>query len=365
MAGILLEEPSPFGNIIAVVEDDDRVIYFYLHFLDTPEDDPQRMKVCWVRNRQKAPARLDQAVMERGEPPLMPAAHCVHPGAGQPLDAEALHIVWFEECDAGALLEQENILAIIPSWSGLEDFSGYARDCVGEGPFAWELSPENVLLERIRAAHEFWRLWDDEDFWSRWRDERIDAIERVLGPHTKYYAIDGDEFPPRAMLRFDLPDRYVLVTVGVSLFSQPGVERYFENPSPYRRIELAAVVDRGCPDVELARFEQYISAQARYPWSQFAPLGIGHTMPCDSTPQSCGGDRFDYVAFTNSLPGTPAIELPAFRGDPVNVLWLFPITNAERGFAENNTTVELIQRLQQAGNSILIRNRHPLKFGNK
>ena len=362
MAGILLEEPSPLGNIVAVVEDDDRVIYFYLHFPDTPEDDPGRMKVCWVRNRLPAPRDLDESAMERGQPPLMPAAHCVHPGAGQPLDPDSLRVVWFEECDGAALLERDQPLAIIPSWSGQGDFSGYSRDCVGDGPFAWELDSENVLHERIRAAEEFWRLWDDEDFWSQWRDERIAAMESVLGPHAKYYAIDGDEFPPRALLRFDLPDTFVFITVGMSLFPQPLVERYYDDPSPYRRIELAAAVDGRCPEADAEELGSYISAEAGFPWQQFTWIGEGHTMNCASTPRSCGGDAFGAVLFSTKLPKTPRIALPPFRGDPLNVLWMLPISQAEREFAQRHESEALLQRLAGTGCDFVIRKRSPLKL---
>jgi Suppressor of fused protein (SUFU) len=360
MAGILLEEESPFGNIVAVVEGDDRVIYFYLHFPNTAEDDPLRMKTCWVRNRLPAPRKLDKASMERGEPPLMPAAHCMDTGAGQPLDAESLRVVWFEQCDAAALLEHDAPLAIIPAWSGMGDFSGYARDCVGQGPFAWELGADNAMHERTKAADAFWKLWQDAEFWPEWRDQRIAEIEATLGPHAKYYAIDGDEFPPRAMLRFDLPDRYLLITVGVSLFCLPKVEQQYEDPSPYRRIELAAAVDRKCPAGELSRLGQYISGQARYPWTHFSPLGHGHTMPCDSTPASFDGKRFNYILLSQTLPDTPELRLGCFRSDPINVLWMLPITQREREIAVKTSSSGLQQRLTGAGATVVIRPRREL-----
>ncbi len=358
MAQILLEETSPFGNIVAYVEDDERVVYLYLQFQDLPEDDPQRVKVCWIRNRLRAPKQLDEAAMERGEAPLMPAAHCMDPSPGQPLDPQSLRIVWFEECDACALLERNKPLAIIPSWSGMGDFSGYARDCIGQGPFAWELSADNVMHLRTKAAADFWKLWDDDDFWSEWRDQQIADIETVLGPHAKYYAIDGDEFPPRALLRFDLPDRYVLITVGVSLFCLPKVEQHYDDPSPYRRIELAAAVDRKCPDAELSRFGQYISGQARYPWTHFTPLGHGHTMPCDSTPSVFDGQRFNCVLFSQTLPETPELALGRFRRDPINVLWMLPITERERKLAMEAGSQELERQLVKAGTSVVIRRRN-------
>jgi hypothetical protein len=360
MAQILLEEMSPFGNIVAYVEDDDRVIYLYLHFRDIPEDDPQRMKTCWIRNRLRAPKQLDQAAMERGEAPLMPAAHCVHPGPGQPLDPQSLRVVWFEECDACALLEWDKPLAIVPSWSGFGGFSGYARECLGQGPFAWELDADNAMHQRTKAADDFWKLWNDAEFWQEWRDQRIAEIEAVLGPHAKYYAIDGDEFPPRAMLRFDHPDHYVLITVGVSLFCLPKVEQNYDDPSPYRRIELAAAVDRKCPVAELSRFGQYISGQARYPWTHFSPLGHGHTMPCDSSPTAFDGKRFNYVLLSHTLPDTPELRLGYFRRDPINVLWMLPISQRERELAVKTSSGELERRLASAGVTVLIRARREL-----
>jgi hypothetical protein len=358
----LIEHPSPFGNIVAVAEDDGRVVYFYLHYTERSDNDEAGppMKACWVRNRLPAPAQFDPTVMRDGLPPLLPAAYCKSRQSGPPLNAEVLSVVWFEECDAAALLEGEELLAVIPSWGGEGGFCGYARDCIGEGEYAWELGADNVMHERVRRAQEFWSLWDDDDFWGNWRDERIAAIEAVLGPHTNYYAIDGGEFPPKALLRFDLPDRFVLITVGVSLFCLPSVERHFDDPSPYRRIELAAALDRTCTGEEVKRFGGYLSAQARYPWSHFMPLGSGHTMPCDSTPPSCGGQKFPAVLLASSLPGLAPIALPPFRGDPTSALWFYPITQAERKLAMDGGTTRILERLRQAGNGGVIRARKPV-----
>ena len=134
MAAILLEETSPLGNVVAVAEDDDRVVYFYLHFLNTPEDDPLRVRSCWVRNRLRAPQRIDEAAMERGEAPLMPAAHCLDPDPGPPLDTESLRVIWLEELDAAALVENDESLAIIPAWSGVQGFQWLCPRLRRRGP---------------------------------------------------------------------------------------------------------------------------------------------------------------------------------------------------------------------------------------
>ena len=46
---------------------------------------------------------------------------------------------------------------------------------------------------------------------------------------------------------------------------------------------------------------------------------------------------------------TPDVTLPKFRGDPINSLWMIPITEKERQFAETNGSSELVNRLERAG----------------
>ena len=362
MSEPLIEQESPFGNIVAVAEDDGRAVYFYLHYPEREEDDPAGppMKVCWVRNRLPSPAARDDESLEQGLPPLMPAAFCKSPAAGPPLENDNLSVVWFEEADAAALLEGDEILAAIPAWGGEEGFCGYARDCIGQGEFAWELGDDNDIHERVRRAGEFWSLWDDDGFWEKWRGERIAALEAVLGPHAKYYAIDGGEFPPKALLRFDLPDRFVLATVGLALFCQPSVERHYDDPSPYRRVELGASLDRRCSPDEVKAFGAFLSAVSQHPWKGFTFLASGHTVDCRSTPRSCGGSQFPAALLSDQLPGVPRPALPAFRDDPVNLLWMYPVTAAERALAMHEGTDRLLNRLARAGHDGVIRARKPV-----
>ena len=77
MSESLVEDVSPFGNIVAAVEDDERVVYFYLHYTERTDDDESgpSTKACWVRNRLPAPAKLDRAAMKEGRAPLLPAVN--------------------------------------------------------------------------------------------------------------------------------------------------------------------------------------------------------------------------------------------------------------------------------------------------
>ncbi len=346
---ILLEEVSPNGNVTAVVEEDGRSAYFYLNFHDA-EPGPGRVKACWVRNLATAPAELDVDAMRDGNPPMLPAPPCRHPEGLPPPSPGDLTVVWFEEGDAAALLEGAEILAVLPSWAGLGNFPGYARDCIAENPLCWPLPVGPSLAERIRLAREYWGLWDDDSFWEEYRDALLAPIEAALGrPHAQYFAIDQGQWPPKAILRFDLDDRSLLITLGVSVRPQPGVELVAEDPIALRRIELAAAFDPECPSDEVLAFGRYLSAQSGYPWVQGTWLGEGHSLPCDSVPPALGGPAFGAVLLTAHPAGAPRIDLPAVWGDPILLLWMIPITPEERELAVRDGSDALLGRLIAAG----------------
>ena len=346
---ILLEQTSPNGNVSAVVEEDGHSAHFYLAFHDA-DPDGVRLKACWVRNLGKAPPGPDVEPMRDGKPPMLPAAFCRHPEGGPPPARESLSLAWFEEGDAAALLEDGEILAILPAWAGLGDFPGYARDCVRASPLCWPFPPDRALFDRIGRAREYWDLWKEDSFWFTYRDTLLLPIEGALGqPHSQYFQINEGRWPPKALVSFELPDRIALLTLGVSVRPQPGVELAAEDPSPLRRFELAAAFDPSCPAEEVLGFARYLSAQASYPWVQGAWFGEGHSVPCEAVPEALGGRSFEAVLLSTHALDTPKLELPGFRRDPINVLWTVPITAAERDFAVEVGSDDLLDRLIAAG----------------
>jgi len=87
----------------------------------------------------------------------------------------------------------------------MNGFHGYARDSVGEGPLAWEIGTQNALIGRFREAESYWRQWEDTNLWPSMQDALLSAIEKTLGRHTNYYAIDGGQWPPKAIVRIPRP----------------------------------------------------------------------------------------------------------------------------------------------------------------
>lgn len=340
---VLLEDPSPNGNGIAVVEQDDRMAFFYL---TTEVSGERTTRTCWIRNLKSAPDQLDVEAMRSGLPPMMPKAHCAHPNGAPALVGNDLRIVWSEEGDAAAVYELDELLAVIPCWSGTDGFDGYARDCVGDGPLAWELgtASTNVSFERYIRAAEYWQSWDKANFWPDYRDTLLNQIEGSLGQHYRYFAIDGGQWPPKALAWFNRDAHAILATVGVSMRSQPSVEMHFENASPYRRIELGVCLESSIGDEAVERVASYVSAQSGFPWNNNTWIGQGHTMPADVFEELSSG-RLPFVLFTRRIPVLLELMLLNFRGDPVSMLWMIPISERERQMAIELGSEHLLQLL--------------------
>lgn len=344
---LLLESISPNGDVIAAVEQDERACHFYLKGNDTSGFG---VKSCWVRNLQPAPEQLDVAGMREGVSPMLPRRNCAHPEGAPPLVAANLEVVWSEEGDAAALFEAGEMLAVIPTWSGEKGFSGFARDCIEESPLCWPLgSPaENVQHERYRRAAECWRDWSNGDVWDAFQDRMCSVLERLVGKHSNYYAIDGGAWPPKALLRVPADDDVLLMTIGVSLRPMPRVEMHYKEPSPHRRIELATCVARSIPDAAIKRIASYISAQTALPWCNHTFLGDGHTLPADIFAELSNG-VLSFALLQARPSGAPDLPVPPFRGDPITYLWMTPISAREQAFAEEHGSSALAKKLAASG----------------
>jgi hypothetical protein len=344
----LLEDYSPIGNVVAVVEQDTHTCYFYLYGDKAIEFG---VKSCWVRNLAAAPAILDAAGMRAGVPPMLPRNFCKHPDDSAPLQSAALSVVWSEEGDAAALRENDEIIAIIPSWSGEDGFHGYARDCVGQSSLCWELgTPEsNVQFSRYQKALEYWNSWSAGNGpWPDFKSRMMEAIECRVGKHSNYYAIDGGKWPPKAMLRIPDGDSVLLVTLGMSLRPQPRVELNYEDPAPYRRVELGISLNSSLPPEAINQIAKYMSGQTAYPWHFHTYLGSGHTLPADTFAEISGG-MLPFALLQSRPEFEPIIQLPQFRGDPVTLLWMHPISEREKTFAEENGSAQLAGKLHEQG----------------
>lgn len=331
----LLFEGSPYGNVDAIVQHDGRSVYFYLN-----GPAPFGTRACWVRNLQPGPWVLDQEAMKQGRTPMLPRTHCANPNAQPVPQEESLHIIWLEEGNGAVLLEESEPIAFIPPWSGMDQFHGYAKECAAESPICWPMPAKDQMHQRFARAAEFWLSFQNEEAnpFQSLQSQLLQIFDARFGESQpgSYFSIDGERFPPRGLSVYAQPDRVVATTIGMSLCPQPGVELQCESPAALRRIELGVWFETSLTTEDLQSVWSSLSGLAAYPWQRMTWLGPSHTVPLDAF-SSLLGDSYRYGLLLPDHEMPEATGLPPFRGDPVNLLWLIPITESERGELEQGT----------------------------
>jgi hypothetical protein len=339
---ILLQEWSPVCNIQAFVERTDSSCYFYLWVKPGMED--ATVKSCWICNVVVAPKELDIEKMKQGIAPAMPEEYILHDVRGMELEVEKLKIVWFEEGNAAALLSEDEIICVIPCWSGFRGFHGYSKYAKGMAVCAWGLAEALETIEaRVKRSQAFWDWFEYEpDYWKVTQKMHLDALEKFFGPCENYYAIDNEEFPPKALIRGVKDSVIYGITAGVSLIPMPGIELYdSEDYRKDRRMELGFAVVKKHEELCNQMFS-YLSAASAYPWREDTFLAHGHTIPYDRIA------GFAAVLFVNPRMVT-SLEMPeyeSFMEDPINLLWVVPITKEEYQFAQQHDIGETLRQVK-------------------
>lgn len=335
---VLVEEWSPVAEIQAVVEKTDRNYYFYLWV--NPESPEAEMRSCWICNRIKAPKDIKEAFAVEGEAPCMPEEFIEHNINGMELDDASLSIQWFEEGDAAAVLSKGKILAVIPCFSGYNGFSGYSLYAKGTGPFAWELKGAYQRFEdEVKRAKAFWDSFEDEEYWSKTQAFHFGALNKFFGKEEKYFAIDGGQFPPKALVQERKDGIIYGITLGVSMIPMPQVEMYYHDDyRDFRRMELGFA----CSEKYETLLNSVFSAMswlASYPWNVLTFLGHGHTIPFKNIKEK------DYLLFLNDrkLKNSDSLHYPDYKGEKINLLWLVPITQQEKEFIEEKGVDEYLK----------------------
>lgn len=339
---VLLFESSPYGNVDAIVQHDLRSLYFYLQ----PKNSEFPARAGWVRNLVPGPYVIDQNDLLAGRQVVLPRTYAKSAQAGRLPQPDELSIVWFEEGNGAALLEsprneseskdaqRQTVLAIIPPWSGQEGFHGYAAECAMDSPVCWPLPQNPRLQQRVEQADEFWSSFlQPPDPFVVLSESLLDAYQNVLSSlgrgatvEQQYFDIGGNRFPPRGLMQYQLADKTILITVGISLCPQPNVELSTPEPQRYRRIELAIELPATLGSDKLDQARQQLAQLAGYPWRNFRWLGVGHT--CEFKEVFDGRDQ---VMLAHSPSPDHALEtgdssmsftMPQFRNDPIQLIWL-------------------------------------------
>ena len=345
----MLFQSSPLGNLDAIVQHDGQTVYFFLN--ENPDAVVGKPKfgarACWVQNLKPGPLVFDQAEMQQGLPLLLPRTHTQTREGTKLFDADRLTVVWFEEGNAAALILKKNeqqadkVLAVIPPWSGQDGFHGYSAECAVENEVCWPMPSHEALSKRITHASEFWKSFQESSNpFSVLQKSQLQAYRRrflnldagiEVGAKVdgeSYFSIDGGKFPPRGLVQYELAESVVIATVGMSLLPQPMVELASDQPRQLRRVELAVRLPKHAADDDrLTSARNNISQLAGYPWRNFTWIGAGHS--CNFSDVRDGCDNALLVQDDLVRPETNQ-PLEDFRDDPVNLLWLLPVEQAQQ-----------------------------------
>jgi hypothetical protein len=347
----LLESLSPYGSRKVTVEYDGVTTAAYLH------DDTSAISATWIANHRPAPQATDEARLDAGRAPLMPAAWTKHPAGRPPLQAGALEALWFEEGDGVVILENGQPLAVIAGWSDMDrGMPGYSRDVIGQTPFGWSLEDAmKGLAPRLDRSRAYWRWRKSPSGWSQFQQALLGHLLPRLGPGGHYWDASAGKEPLIGITeRPPVPGRpyTVLSTVGMSCQRMPVVEQVLDDPSGYARIELALATT--LPSAQAARVFLWL---ATYPWHTVTWFGPGHSVRWYHEPATfpLGGGEAVLLLDNSGSPGGggPALSGPrppdlsgfGFGGDPVRWLWIIPISERDRQLAKERGSAALVATL--------------------
>ena len=342
---ILLDSESPYASRRVVVECDGSTTAAYLH------DTTTAIAATWIANHHKAPATTDLASLGSGQAPEMPAEHTKHPQGRPLLEPDSLRALWLEEGDGVAILEEDELLAVIPGWSDMsKGMPGYSRDVIGQTPFGWSLDDAmEGLGPRVAAAEDFWRWRADSDAWAGFRQAVLGHLLSRLGPGARYWDVGGgkqpavgvSERPPTAQRPYT-----VLSTAGMCCQRMPGIEQTGDDAGTRARIELAIATT--LPSTNAARIFLWL---AQYPWREVTWLSAGRTVPWYHEPATfplgSGNDAVLLLDKPGVLlgPDVPDLSGFSFSGEAARWLWVVPITERERLIARDRGSASHITQL--------------------
>ncbi|MFB4316759.1 suppressor of fused domain protein [Actinomadura sp. 21ATH] len=365
-AAVIRTEASPYGSRRLVIETDGAASAAYL--LDSRD---RVVGACWLANHRPAPAGPDQGRLDGGRSPLLPASHVRHPEGRPALDGDALEVVWFEEGDGVAVLEEGEPLCVIPGWSDIgRGIPGYSRDATDQSPFAFPLDDEvEEFGPRIDRARDHWKVCDADGSWADFQQSVLGHLLQRLGPGGHYWHDVGRQLPggngaaSPVVGVTERPARgdrefTVLSTVGMSRQRMPTVELYEDDVAPYSRIELAVATT--LPSQRAGSIFPWL---AQYPWRVVTWFAAGdvvkwyhdaHTFPLNTGETSWEGVLLLDDPSRLDGPVVPGLAGLSTEGDPVRWLWLVPITDEEHRYAKNEGSDALVRRLAQQNRSWVV-----------
>ncbi len=325
----LIESYSPCCPRIAFFEVDDTSAFFYIGDSEKQEI----ISACFVANVKSVDDAISHEEWENGgyaTTPMLDYKFVNHSTNGMQFDnnIENYEVVWTQEGTGAGLYYMGELLAYIPEWAN-DEMPGYSKYVSVITEYAYPLADAfEPISNRLNEARNFWSGFDYGTWWQDIQDGYLDSIEEYIGKIDKYYAIDGGEFPPMALVTSITDELCYAMTLGVSIVRLPLTEVYYqEDYKEFSRIELGFVCTKEYEEYFSAISDE-LSAIASYPWNTVTPLGHGHTVVSHAIPNY----PILWLINANMLSEKCRPNFDIIYGDRVNLLWAVPITQDEFDF---------------------------------
>ncbi len=345
---ILVELQNWLGNRTAILDYDNDTIYLYNY----PNSKNFKGKTLWVANTKKRKKEKSniKSEMEKGLQPYMPNKYCNSEGYITDFSNEKIWTLqWGLDQNSIAVYYKGKIIAIMPEWSGMKDFHGYTLGTAHITPLAWPLASDNVQIERFSKEKKFLDSWTNST-WKSHQEKLLSVYKDLYLGETKYFAADGGKWPPLGIHYCKTSELEFIATVGMSQLPMPTLGMQYEDTKNYTNVEIAIICNRMEDSQPLIK---YVSGQAKYPWYFGTHFDNGHTAPCKQLKEI--GSNMSFMAITETATFLPKVSMPSFKGRKTRLLFMIPIYDSERHYAEKNSTLDLLKKLENISNPISIK----------
>jgi hypothetical protein len=326
----------------AIIEYENDSVYLYSY----PHDKSLELKSLWVANTKKRLLKKSsiKSDFEKGLQPYLPKKYCLEKGYISDFrDKDNWELQWGLDQNSIAVYFKGKIIAILPEWSGTNDFYGYSTGTDKESALAWPLLEDNIQIQRFLDEREFLNSWS-EDSWVSRQESLVSHYKSLYEGEYRYFSADEGKWPPLGLHYSKTPEIEFIATVGMSQLPMPEFGMAHDNIKDFRKIELAFAF-KSIPDFK--PLAQYLSAQAKYPWYYGSHFDHGHTIPCEQLREL--GSKAAFVMLVENADFLPKVAaMPSFEDGVVRLFYMLPIHSSEQRFAEERSTQELIELMEQA-----------------
>ena len=332
----LLEITNWVQSRTAVLEYDNDSIHLYSH----PHSKDQELKCLWVANTSKRMFKTGDIAsdMKKGLQPYMPKKHCNKKAFIKDYEnKDNWRLQWGLDQNSISVHYKDKLIAVMPEWSGHEGFWGYSIGVSDETDIAWPLNDGNEQIKRITSEQVFLDNWSDSD-WVELQEGVMGKYKNSMRGDNRYFAGDGGNWPPLGIHYCKNAEQELISTIGMSILPMPLLGMNFENPEPYRKIELAIIFENARDGLPLA---SYISGQATYPWSFGTHFNHGHTIPCSQLEEA--GSDMSFMLILETANFLPEISL---NQPNTRLLFMLPIYESEQVYIEKNGSSDFLSLME-------------------